>query len=198
MEYTEGVDFSVYDNAFSNEFIKELNKICNTIPNVPGNIVKGPNGESDNSPHNLLGSTLYERYSKYVFKSSCPIELLQAFQHIADNVIKKDLDLWRIDSNLQTKSMDGTVHTDTGDTVLFFTTDKWEKGWGGEFQLFNSSSNRLLKTFEYVPGRVIYFKGRIPHRGLAPIVPYVYRHSIAYRVSHENYNINHQIESTKY
>ena len=80
--------------------------------------------------------------------------------------------------------MDGTTHVDTGGgtkTIILFTTFKWQKDWGGEFQTLDNEGN-VTNTIEYVPGRIIYLDADIPHRGLGPTVVGVYRHSIAYRI----------------
>lgn len=177
-------NITIYDNVFDDRYVRELNEICDNLPNKPGNRANRktfPYG--DVGTHNIMGAMLYKRYSKHVFESTCPLELLKAFQHLADNVIRQNLDLWAIHSNLQSKSMDGTIHADKSPNVMIFTTADWKKSWGGEFQLFDPATPELVETVEYVPGRVVFFDGTIPHRALAPKVPYVYRHSIVYRVN---------------
>ena len=175
---------TIYDGVFDNRYIRELNDICDNLPSKPGNIANRktfPYG--DEGTHKIMGTSLYKKYSKYIFESTCPLELLRAFQHVADNVIKQNLDLWAIHSNLQAQSMDGTIHTDSSPNVMIFTTADWSKDWGGEFQLFDPITTELVETVEYVPGRIVFFDGVIPHRALGPTVPYVYRHSIVYRVN---------------
>ena len=175
--------FGIYDNIFDDKFLFELTDICNySIPNKPGNVANRktfPYGTVGS--HNLMGVTLFNKISKYRIMSICPDELMRAFEHIANNIIKKEFNLISIDSNMQTMGMDGTPHRDDGDTIMLFPNYTWDPKWGGEFQELNEMGD-VLETVTYVPGRVIYFQGTALHRGLAPTVPYVYRHSIAYRV----------------
>ena len=40
----------------------------------------------------------------------------------------------------------------------------------------------VVEEHEYVPGRVLIFPGSVPHRGLAPKVPSVFRYTTVFRV----------------
>ena len=74
---------------------------------------------------------------------------------------------------------------------MYFLNSEWEKGWGGEFQFMdkidtNGEGSQVLKSIDYIPGRLILFKASIPHRGLAPLKPYVLRKSIVWRLNIKN------------
>jgi hypothetical protein len=175
----------VFDNIFDDKFIFELNEICDRLPNIPHNIANPltfPYGRTGS--HNLMGATLFRKLSEYVYESSCPLPIMWALDHFAKNVLQENIELREIYSNLQVKDMNGTAHTDTGGgskTIILFTTFKWDKAWGGEFQTLDENNN-VTNTIDYVPGRMIYLDADIPHRGLGPSVAGVYRHSIAYRI----------------
>ena len=90
-----------------------------------------------------------------------------------------------IDVNLQFQYQEGTQHIDgvthTDYTIMVMNNTKWKSEWGGQFQMLDSDGH-VIEEHEYIPGRVIIFPGDVSHRGLAPIVPYVYRYTTAYRV----------------
>jgi hypothetical protein len=66
---------------------------------------------------------------------------------------------------------------------MYFPNLKWDKEWGGQFQILDDSGS-VVEEHEYVPGRVLIFPGQYPHRGLGPRHPHVYRYSIVWRVKH--------------
>lgn len=175
----------VFDKIFDDKFIFELNEICDKLPNIPHNIANPSTYPYGNSgSHDILGATLFRKLTDYVYESTCPLPIMYALDHFANNVLQEKIELREIYSNLQVKGMDGTTHVDTGGgskTIILFTTFKWDKTWGGEFQTLDSHGN-VSNTIDYVPGRIIYLDADIPHRGLGPTVTGVYRHSIAYRI----------------
>ena len=92
--------------------------------------------------------------------------------------------LKRIDINLQFINMNGSTHTDAVDdelTVMLMNNSEWKPEWGGQFQLMDWRDN-VIEEHDYVPGRVIIFPGKHPHRGLAPIVPNTPRYTTVYRI----------------
>jgi hypothetical protein len=175
----------VYDNIFDDKYIFELNELCDKLPNIPHNVANSqtwPYGRV--GTHNIMGATLFRKLSDYVYESGCPLQLMWAFDHFANKILKEPVELKEIYSNLQVMGMDGSSHTDTGGgskTAILFTTYNWKKEWGGEFQTLDQQGN-VTNTIDYVPGRILYFDADIPHRGLGPTIPGVYRHSIAYRI----------------
>ena len=40
----------------------------------------------------------------------------------------------------------------------------------------------VIEEHDYVPGRVIIFPGKYPHRGLAPLSPHIARYTTVYRI----------------
>jgi hypothetical protein len=175
----------IYDDLFDEKFLLELNEICDDLPNKPNNISNRrtyPYGTKGS--HNILGCVLFSKLSKYVYQSICPLSLMWAFDNFANKYLNKDLELFYIQSNLQTCGMDGSYHVDGEPgtkTAILFATHGWKKEWGGEFQIIGSE-NEIVQTIEYVPGRIIYFDSSIPHRGLSPMVPNIFRHSISFRL----------------
>jgi len=173
----------VIDSIFDKEYIVEMRKALDNVPHRPTNIanrITWPYGNV--GTHKILGSTLYKKKSKYVHVTTGPEIFMEAFEHIANTVLKKEFELQAIRTNMQVLAMDSSFHSD-GDakTLLLFATDEWHKDWGGEFEIIVDEETSKTEKIDYVPGRVIYFDGNIRHRGLAPLVPNVYRYSVAYR-----------------
>ena len=175
-------EIQVFDDVFNQQFIKELHDICIGIPLRSGNIANRLDPKyGGKGSHNLLGCNLFVKQSPYIYESICPLPIMRALEHIADNVIKKKFELTNIDMNAQVMSMNGTTHTDGNDyTILLMPNSEWNSEWGGQLEFLEN--DEVVGSVPYMSGRVVFFKGDIPHRGLAPIVPYVYRFSIAYRV----------------
>lgn len=108
--------------------------------------------------------------------------------------------LVEIQLNGQSMGMDGTTHVDTltdtnpdlDYTLMYFPNSEWGKDWGGEFQFMDKIDKneedkpQVLKSLDYIPGRLILFKASIPHRGLAPLKPYILRKSIVWRLNIKN------------
>ena len=63
---------------------------------------------------------------------------------------------------------------------MLMNNSQWKSEWGGQFQLVDGET--VVEEHEYVPGRVLIFPGSVPHRGLAPKVPSVFRYTTVFRV----------------
>lgn len=95
-----------------------------------------------------------------------------------------------IHCNGQTIGQNGGVHLDNlhetlpNYTLMIMINNKWEKEWGGQFEITETqdSNSKIVKSIDYVPGRVIFFDGLLPHRGMAPLVPNILRKTIAYKL----------------
>ncbi len=137
--------------------------------------------------HRLLGVDIFARNGLNRVDVLHPkaSKFFDAFEILENQVFRDSIYLHRIDVNLQfqyqegTQHMDGVSHTDY--TIMVMNNTKWKSEWGGQFQMLSSDGN-VIEEHEYIPGRVIIFPGDVSHRGLAPIVPYVYRYTTAYRV----------------
>ena len=69
--------------------------------------------------------------------------------------------------NLGLHSDVSQVHTDDrckNKTLLYYANKDWEMNWGGETVFYNDSGTDYVKVVPYVPGRIVIFDGRIPHR----------------------------------
>ena len=64
---------------------------------------------------------------------------------------------------------------------MLMNNSEWKPEWGGKFQLMDWGDN-VIEEHDYVPGRVIIFPGKPPHRGLAPIVPNTPMYTTVYRI----------------
>lgn len=167
----------------------------------PPNIGKGS--------HIFWGSTLYsDMFNGFNDKpiSNIPDEIWKLTQWLLGFISGKfensNVNLREISINGQSMGMDGTTHIDVFDnvnldyTLMYFPNSKWEEDWGGDFQFMkeghgSEEHNKVLKSINYVPGRLILFKAFIPHRGLAPLKPYILRKSIVWRLSIKNLNFKY-------
>jgi len=82
--------------------------------------------------------------------------------------------------NLQIKGQDASFHVDPDFTLMIFPLAIWKKEWGGEFVYGD-------EYIDYVPGRVIFFQGDVPHRGLSPKISDCARISLVYRLKKTEY-----------
>src|SRR6056300_717272 len=178
---------TVHDNLFDHDYMVQVEKTMHHFPVTAINEANGtgfPAGQ--HGTHRLFGENLFERQSvnkitNWVPKAECFFNMLA---HIEDHIEEK-LFLNRIDFNLQHSFCDGTPHID-GDigeyTIMYMINSVWDtKEWGGQFQLMDDDNN-VIEEHEYVPGRVLIFPSEIPHRGLGPRHPYVYRYTVVWRV----------------
>ena len=123
----------------------------------------------------MIALTFFKESSKF----------FDTFAIIEQEVFNSSLFLRRMDFNLQYYGQDGTTHVDGTEenewTIMLMTNTKWKSEWGGQFQLLSDDRKTVIEEHEYIPGRVIIFPGNVPHRGLAPLDPYVYRYSTVFR-----------------
>ena len=177
----------IFDNLFDYDYMVQVEK---TMLHLPVTAINEANGTGypagQHGTHKLFGENLFERRSinhivNWTPKCEC---FFNMFSHIEEQV-DFPLLLNRIDFNLQHSFCDGTSHVDgdPGDyTIMYMVNTKWDsKEWGGQFQIVNEN-NEVIEEHEYVPGRVLIFPSEIPHRGLGPRHPYVYRYTVVWRV----------------
>jgi hypothetical protein len=182
----------IWDDLLDDRFLLDLdeesnywNWHLNNIAN-PKSFPYGGKGS-----HLLWGTTLFDANSSQSWGKieNCPKNIFNLYQYLLNSVLKEKYKLEMISVNGQSIGQNGTTHVDNGfneggRTLMVFINFKWQKEWGGEFQLLEKYSNsaKIVKNIEYVPGRVILFDGNIPHRGLAPTEPYIIRKSLVYRI----------------
>lgn len=186
----------VFDNKFDQEYLHEIFSILEKDLSYHANNVTNPTTwpYGKTGTHRLFGCSIFHRQSNnridYLDNQNAP-KFFDMFEFLCHLFHKnyKDVYLQRIDVNLQHSGCDGTSHLDCPPwdmdsmTVMVFPNPVWEKDWGGKFQIFSENGEDLLEEHDYVPGRVIVFPSRLPHRGLGPTKEYVYRYSIVFGVS---------------
>jgi Rps23 Pro-64 3,4-dihydroxylase Tpa1-like proline 4-hydroxylase len=69
------------------------------------------------------------------------------------------------------KHTDGAI--EDGFTILFFPNTFWEDTWGGDIKFYNEEGSNHY-SFDFKPGRVIIFDGRLSHQ-VMPITAYAKR-----------------------
>jgi hypothetical protein len=88
---------------------------------------------------------------------------------LAKKLIRKDLRLIRINTNIQKFGEEATFHNDgpIGSwTFLVYIMQFWNMEWGGDFII--QMSNRDYRSVPCFPNRAILFKGHLEHGGSAP------------------------------
>lgn len=176
----------VYDNLFDLPFRLKVEKHLSELPVSAINIANGesyPYGMYGS--HRLFGENIFERtdinHTSNLMKD-CDI-YFSMLKHIEDHHEIRYY-LKRIDFNLQHSFCDGTSHIDGKngeETIMYMVNNEWDKDWSGQFQILNDD-DEIIEEHEFVPGRVLIFPSHIPHRGLGPRHPYVYRYTVVWRV----------------
>lgn len=173
----------LFDDLYLHERYQEILNTPLVLTNV-ANRKTAPYGHE--GTHRLMGRTIFSRtgfnrVDEFYQDSSWYFDVFE----MVEEKIQNDLYLQAIYINVQYYGCNGTTHTDGGKdneyTILVMSNPKWEEDWGGEFQLMRDFDTPI-ETHKYTPGRVLILPGGIPHRGLAPLKPYIYRTSIAYRI----------------
>lgn len=199
MEIKENEHYKIWDGLFDDVFLHELDlDLSNTSFWGLGNVANStsyPYGLKGS--HNFWGATLY-RENANIFKviNETPQKVQDLFYFLKSK-IDRDFKLLEISLNAQSLGQDGGWHLDhyasiappemkynEDYTMMLFLNPIWEKDWGGEFQFTDrlEKSSKPLITLDYTPGRVILFKGIIPHRGLGPKVSKVVRKTLVFRL----------------
>jgi len=182
----------------NNEIDWQLNNVANRRP-----YEKFPSGRSGS--HRFWGSTFYHnedyknviRGGRSLFENKTPEHIFEMQEwfiggYLTEIIKNRDFNITYIGLNGQSLGQDGTAHvdgpTDSHCTLMYFVNHEWGKDWGGAFQLMNED-NTIMDQIDFVPGRFIFFKSNIPHRGLGPLENMVVRKSIVWRgVLNENTN----------
>lgn len=113
---------------------------------------------------------------------------VQQFIRVADNlsilvrkILKRNVELKRINTNIQFPTQDATFHLDGGAdrwTLLLFLSRNWNTNWGGEFIC---QVGDTYHGIPFIPTRGVLFNASYWHRGSAPnIMADEIRRSIAF------------------
>jgi len=181
----------VYDDLFTPDFIMETSKAAHDLPwrytNVANRNQFPSNSIFTKGSHKFFGSTLYDQVSRYNVYNQTPTLFLDVLNHLCDYIIKEEVKMHTINSNLQVYGQDGTAHRDNfvGDskdrTILFYCHHEWKEEWGGALEILNDDGE-VIDSVLPMPGRVVYLDSSVLHRARAPLVKNVARMSIAYRM----------------
>ena len=182
----------IWDDLIDDRFLLDLDEESNTwdwhLSNI-ANIKSFPYGNKGS--HLLWGTTLFDPNTSESWGriENCSKNVIQLYQYFTNHILKEKYKLEKIEVNGQSLGQNGTTHIDNdyndgGRTLMVFINFKWQKEWGGNFQLLEEYNDnaKIIKNIEYTPGRIILFNGNIPHRGLAPTEPYIVRKSLVYRI----------------
>lgn len=95
------------------------------------------------------------------------INLAEKCKYIARKILQKDLELVRVNTNIQAPHQDASFHQDGGPkswTFLIFVGLKWDSNWGGEFLC---KTEETYVSVPFIPGNGALFNGNLEHRGSA-------------------------------
>lgn len=173
----------VYDDLLDDRFILDIDEETNNYPWRLNNIANRKSWPYGKKGSHLIWGVIFKPNGQL----QTPKNLLDLYSFLNSSFLKDKYNLNAIILNGQSLGQEGTTHVDgtkddDGYTLMVFINYKWKKEWGGEFQLIDENE-KVIKSIEYIPGRIIFFKGDIPHRGLAPKEPYVVRKSLVYRLT---------------
>ena len=94
----------------------------------------------------------------------------EKYKFLARKILKRDLILHRVNTNIQTTGQDASFHQDGTEnfwTLLLFAQSKWDSDWGGEFIC---ATEDTYVSVPYIPGNAALFRADYEHRGCAPNV----------------------------
>jgi hypothetical protein len=176
---------TVWDNKIDDEFIFEKDKESDNYYWEFNNTAM-----SHSFPNNRKSSTMFWG-CKYFPSEEIKNQYINLAKFCSTYLFrKKILKINRIFLNGQTLGQDGVCHTDIENesrnekTLMVYLNHKWDKEWGGEFQVFKSFSDdpEIDFTIDFKPGRIILFDVNLPHRALAPKTSGVLRKSLVFRL----------------
>ena len=160
-ESIDDKDIVIYDDAFSGSekyklmcmFYEDSYTVNRT--SAPFDNTK-PTLKSNWSIAKLLGSGFLEN----------PI--------IKDLILKNDLRVGDVYVNLSTASDLHIYHIDSDEegnmTALYYGNTDWKVEWEGETHFTDNDLNDTKLSCGFVPGRLVLFDGRIPHKSSSPTV----------------------------
>lgn len=180
---------NIIDGFFDDAFLHELHKTIMDVPMCAKNSARRsswPYGER--TEYRLFGYTLFLRRNLnriLILEKDYAQKFFDIFEALEEKILKHNFLIKEIFLNMQHTGCHGMTHTDGNDdtelTLMIMTNPVWEKDWGGEFQILDENE-KVLETYDYIPGRIILFPAKVRHRGLGPIKEYIYRYTLVYRI----------------
>ena len=93
-------------------------------------------------------------------------------------ILKRDLELIRINTNIQFHGQDSAFHTDDDYyvdnpdsrcwTLVVFSEYDWDATWGGHVEIQTERDSVDYIALPFMPNCAVLFDGSLYHRGLAP------------------------------
>jgi len=191
----------IFDDWLDDIFIHEIDHFTDdnikwSLSNIANNY-SFPYGYKGS--HKFWGSLLYQNIkdNPSLSLNKCPSLIWNLYNFINNKFLKNHYKLVLTTLNGQGMGQDGSSHVDFNKseptqnpyTFMVFINKSWKLKWGGDFQFLDSLDNtncKVLKTISYKPGRMVFFKGDIPHRALSPTVPYIIRKSLVFKLEKIN------------
>ena len=112
------------------------------------------------------------------------IKWAEVYKYSVKKILRKNVELIRINTNIQYYCQETTFHQDGGPdrwTLLLFLATHWDTNWGGEFICQYKDTYHGIP---FIPGNAVLFNANLWHRGSAPnIMARDLRRSIAFTYS---------------
>lgn len=100
------------------------------------------------------------------------VEPVLALWHLIRDSLAPDHVPVRVYANGHTYGGDGHLHTDSERpnhfTSLYYAHPDWEANWAGETVFFERGRRDVVKSVSPMPGRLVHFRGDIPHAARSP------------------------------
>lgn len=100
------------------------------------------------------------------------VEPILALWHLIRDTIAPGHIPVRVYANGHTYGGDGHLHTDSDDpghfTSIYYAHQGWEANWAGETVFFDAAQCDVIKSVSPIPGRLVHFRGDIPHAARSP------------------------------
>ena len=122
-----------------------------------------------NSP--LFGNLVDSRDEFSIGVNFQMINIGTKINFLAKKILKRNLEMVRINTNIQFFGQESDFHVDCGEdqnwwTFLVFLSDGWDTTWGGEFIV--QTNDRDYIGLPFIPNCGVLFDSKLSHKGSAP------------------------------
>ena len=150
-------------------------------------------GSQDLEPRPKFGNLSKNTYAG-IGDNLVLIKYAEVLKYTAMKLLKKNLYLERVNTNIQFSSQHSTVHRDGGPkqwTLCLFVSYTWDEEWGGPFHIFIDREEHMVG---FLPGRAVLFRADHGHKGFAPssMCPDA-RFSVAFTYSEDHAMIDRKV-----
>ena len=189
-------NYKIWDNMFDLSYIHHFHETLSNSPIWTISNSSSPYSYPNRrrfSNHIFWGMNIFSRIDENRVEDTAPSIVWDLWDFVKGNLLGNRYYLNAISTNAQSLGQDGSTHVDNGEgggeyTLMYFVNGIWEDDWGGNFEFLKEKKldSSVIETIKYVPGRLILFKGGLPHRGRSPLKPYIIRQTLVFRLDLKN------------